>query len=130
MRNSAPVRAFLIAVVAVLFPLNSAAGGKSPVPGIPAQFQGRWASSQKACKLDQVNGDWTKVTSSEVIFYEDSCSLRKVGASNQNNFSGNFDCAGEGQKWKSQASLRLDNGKLLIKIQGMSGLRSHMTRCR
>lgn len=100
-------------------------------PGIPKQFQGAWDAMEgkvDRCKYGSESDSRFTVKSTEIRYYEAVCKLKKVVASNSDNFSGDFDCEGEGNKWKTIIQLKLDNGRLIHKGSGPRISRN--TRCK
>jgi hypothetical protein len=79
MQRNKQLKSTLTAILAIILPMNVIAGGKSiTTAGIPKQFQGRWAEKSKDCNLEQYRGNWVRVTSTQIIYYEVSCSLKKT----------------------------------------------------
>jgi hypothetical protein len=94
---------------------SSAAAPKEPMRGdMPKPFQGTWDPAER-CKPDAESDSRIIVERTRIKYWEADCRLIEAIAVDANNFSGRFDCEGEGNRWTQPVSLSIDNGKLIHK---------------
>jgi ankyrin repeat protein len=94
---------------------GAAAVPEQPVQaGVPKPFQGTWDPAER-CKPESESDSRIVVERMRIKYWEADCRLTKVIAADARDFSGRFDCEGEGNRWTQQIALSINDGKLIHK---------------
>lgn len=110
-----------------VFSLKKAAvktADKKGTAEIPEQFAGKWAGSKRECKAVLLNDvgfeDKTAdIGKKSIVFASATCDVRESLKATEPAFSGAFQCASEGDKFKMSATLTLQGpDKLVIAVKG------------
>ena len=86
------------------------------IPNIPKQFHGTW-DTQGSCK-EQMSDSRMVVETNMIVYFEMACALKRIDMSGNDIFSGQFACAGEGERWGESVSLKIENNHLIEKNRG------------
>jgi hypothetical protein len=81
---------------------------------MPKPFQGTWDPAER-CEPAAESDSRIVVERMRIKYWEADCRLTKLMAADARDFSGRFDCEGEGNRWIQQIALTISEGKLIHK---------------
>lgn len=105
------------------------ANASAPAPVIPASLHGRWGMTPADCTTTM--GDdkgLLTIGPNSLKFYESRAVPGTSIETGPNSISGNFDFAGEGERWTDYLSLKL-NGKVLVRTDRDPPASTNYARC-
>ena len=103
----------------------------TPLPGLPADYTGRWAMVPEDCDPTRADAKGLMtVAGDRLTFYESRGTVSAIRATAPGRVTATIDFAGEGQSWRRSTALTLiDQGRTLLREEQDPAASFRYSRC-